>query len=321
MFKKIFKAGVITALLTSFHFLDGFDITKSKFKIFHHLESQEEWGNLLADGYAIDIKAAELAEEKLHGGHYDDKIHTVIPEDLMLTEKEWKQTKDRIAQVIGPVPSSSDIESALWENSSKTVDELLVDAHAKDPIFKSDFQEIARQKGVIANFGPGNEFSVKSRASLVDKVDRYAKALEVSKTEAVTKIGDALRGTIIVDEVEKIPEIIALIADYADKQGAKVVFNNLWAEDRESGYVGIHAKLLLPVSKEGGTHYLMAEMQIHLDSIVDGTAMSAKERAHLIYENVRSEEASLAELSAASKLLFLTAMQEALDKFEKKTSG
>ena len=287
MLNKIFKAGMLTALLTSAHFLDGFDITKSKFKFFHHLESQEEWGNLFVDGYAIDIKAAELAEEKLHGGHYDDMIHTVVPEDIALTEKEWKQTKDRIARLIGPVPSSSETESALWENSSRTVDELLQDAHAKDPTFKREFQEIARQKGVIANFGPGNEFSVKSRASLIDKVDRYAKALEVSKTEAVMKIGDALRGTIIVDAVEKIPEIIALIADYADKQGAKVVFNNLWAEDRESGYVGIHAKLLLPVTQEGGVRYLMAEMQIHLDSMVDGTAMSAKERAHLIYENVR----------------------------------
>ena len=321
MFKKIFKAGVVTALLASLHFLDGFDITKSKFKFFHHLESQEEWGNLFVDGYAIDIKAAELAEEKLHGGHYDDQIHTVVPEDLILTEQEWKQTKDRIAQMIGPVPSLSDTESVLWENTSRTVDELLQDARAKDPTFKREFQEIARQKGVIANFGPGNEFSVKSRASLADKVERDAKTLGISTTEAVTKIGDSLRGTIIVDEVEKIPEIIALIADYADKQGAKVVFNNLWAEDRESGYVGIHAKLLLPVSQEGGTHYLIAEMQIHLDSMVDGTAMSAKERAHLIYENVRSKEASLAELSAASKLLFLTAMQEALEKFEKKTSG
>ena len=62
-------------------------------------------------------------------------------------------------------------------------------------------------------------------------------------------------------------------------------------------------------------------MQIHLDSIVDGTALSAKERAHLIYENVRTEESSPAELSAASKLLFLTAMQETLQKLEDKAKG
>lgn len=319
MFKNVITASLLTVLL-SYTALDGFDVTKHKFKIFHHLE-QTGWGNLFCDGFEIDIKAAELAAEKLNGGHFDEKIHTVIPNDFSETDKVWKQTKDQIAKMIGPIPSSSVLDSAKWENSSKTVDELLQDAKMKAPTFKKDFQEIALKQGAMANFGPGNEFIVKSKGSLTGKVNRDAMALNLSEAEAISQIGDALRGTIITDDVKKIPGIISSIVDYADKQGAKVVFKNLWLEERESGYVGIHAKLLLPVAQEDGTHFILAEMQIHLDSIVDGTALSAKERAHLIYENVRTEESSPVELSAASKLLFLTAMQETLQKLENKTNG
>lgn len=314
MFKNIIVASLIVLSLT-YTSLDGFDVTKQKFKVFHRL-SQTGWGKLFCDGFEIDVKAAELAAEKLSGGYFDEKIHTVIPSDFYQTEKVWKRTKDRIAQLIGPIPAPKGTDSALWENSSKTVNGLLQDAQKMAPLFKKDFQNIALAHRAMANFGPGNEFIVKSSGSLIRKVNRDAKEFNLSEAEAVSQIGDVLRGTVIADKVQKIPGIIAAIVDYADKQGAKVVFKNLWLEDRESGYVGIHAKLLLPILEAEGTRYVLAEMQIHLDSIADGTAMSAKERAHLIYENVRSEQTSPVELSAASKLLFLTAMDEALQKIE-----
>lgn len=305
--------------------LDGFDFTNNKFKIHCILKDQKNWGNLFVEGFEVDYKAAQLAETKLQGGYFDEKIHSVVPGDFLETENEWKATKDQIAYLIGPLSQFSGIDNNRWKNTAKSVDELLQHADYLAPDFIKDFETIAFQKQVIANFGPGNEFIVKSQQSLIRKVEQNAQLYGVSHQEAISKIGDVLRGTLIVDEIEKIPEIITLINEYAAKRGAKIALKNLWAEDRESGYVGIHAKLLLPVSQSGANHYVVAEMQIHLDSIVDGTAMSAKERAHMIYEESREDQssslASSLAKSAASKLLFLTAMQEALEKLQNKESG
>lgn len=320
MIRKFFILNLIAALLACTNLVDGFDVTTQKFKISHHIANEADWGNLFDEGYEINVRAAELADGKLKGGHFDENIQTVIPKDIDRTEIEWRQTKEKIAQLIGPLPSSFESESFVWENSSETIDDLLNDVHLLAPTFKNDFQKIAHQHESVANFGPGNEYLLKSKESLVDKIERNRDAWKVSEGEAVRHIGDSLRGTLIVDQLDKIPELVRSMMAYADEHGGRVDFKNLWKEDRESGYVGIHARLLLPVATAEGTHYILAEMQIHLDSIMDGTALSAKERAHLIYENVRAEHNTSSELSAASKLLFLVAMQEALEKIHHPTA-
>lgn len=324
MIKKILLTNLVFVLFLFTNSLDGFGNRLNKFDYFYFIDQKLDWGDLYVEGLEIDFKAAVLAQRKLDGGRFDEKIHSIIPKDFSQTNNEWKKTKDYIAYLIGPLSSSFSGESGSWENSSRSVDHLLQDAHQISPIFKNDFQKIASRTNTVANFGPGDRFIVKTKESLVNKVNRDAITYKTSMAEAVIQIGDALRGTMIVDDLEKIPLVIAEMTQYIDFIGGKITFKNLWTEDRESGYVGIHARILFPLGNgenEKEARYILAEMQIHLESMVDGSDMSAKERAHLIYENVRenSENNSL-ELSAASKLLFLTAMEETLGKLEEKAS-
>jgi hypothetical protein len=314
--KRLISA-LCLGLMVSVYSLDGFDVTAQKFKIFHHLGNSNQWCALFTDGFEIDYEAAELAEEKLGGGYFDPTIQTVIPNNLEKTEREWKRVKNQLSKLIGFMSEPFVGENGnLWRNSSKTTGELIEDALLMAPGFKEDFQAIAAKAGSVANFGPGNANLVKSESSLRRKVTSDMKEMNGTETEAVSKIGDALRGTIVVEQLQEIPLVMEEIAAYARQQGGNASFKNLWLEDRDSGYVGVHTKLLLPLIRDGQVRYLLAEMQIHLDSVVDGTMMSAKEKAHVIYERNRAGENPTVEISVASKLLFLTAMQHALDKFE-----
>lgn len=312
MYKKILTFKILVIFCLCINTLTGAEKGLNGLTVSSY---ETNWNTLYVEGHQIDLKAAELAEEKLKGGHYDRALHAVIPTDMTETEQEWKRAKNRIANVIGPIPNFYSQESVLWENSANNIENLAKDAQFMAPLFQKDFQAIASITGTAANFGPGDQYIVKTHESLENKVKRDASTLHISEEEAVAKIGDTLRGTIIVDDPNKIPAVVAEIMNYADYREGQVIFKNLWMEDRESGYVGIHAKLHLPLPIQGNSgeeRYILAEMQIHLRSLVDGTNESAKERAHLIYEHVRSEEANPVELSAASKLLFLTGMQDVL---------
>lgn len=317
MFKKFVSSSLLIILCFSINIASGFDQRTSDFG---HTIQKSNWNNLFKEGFEIDLKAAEYAQNRLKGGYYDNGLHAVVPRDILQTEKEWKQAKDRIARVIGPIPNLSS-KNDLWQNSSKNIDHLLDDAKSIAPIFKQDFQNIANAVGGQLNFGPGNQYIVKSRQSLVSKVKQDASELQLSEEEAVARISDALRGTIIVDDLEKIPHVIVEILDYAYEHGTKVIFKNIWQEDRDSGYIGIHAKILLPLPQIdvlAEKRYVLAEMQIHLNSINDGTDQSPKERVHLLYEIQRSEGLSSSQQKAASKLLYLIAMQDVLISLDKK---
>ncbi len=316
MSKKIITF-LLSLLCLNVIFLSGYYKELSYFD--HPIDYQCDWSNLFLEGHEIDLKAAELACQKLKGGYYDKNLHAVIPTDRSQTEKEWKETKDYIAHVIGPLPHLPASHNILWENHSHTVEELLQDARLMAPSFKADFQYMAFVTGTTAYFGPDHRNLIKTHESLSSKVQRDATILGIPEEEAVAKVGDTLRGTLIVNDLMQIPVVIAEMVHYADCRKAQIAFKNLWVENRESGYVGIHAKIRLPLPKSRALAtqcYMLAEIQIHLHSIVDGTEECAKERAHLIYEQARLENFDYLTLSAASKLLFLTAMQDILKSIE-----
>jgi hypothetical protein len=314
--KKFIIYNLLAVLLVCANALDGFDVKFNKFINYYFIDQRFDWGNLYLEGVDVDFKAAVLAQRKLNGGYFDERVHAVIPNDSSQTDKEWKSIKDNIAYYIGPMPSSQ--AQVIWKNSSNSIETLLEDAQQAAPKFKNDFEKIAQQTQATPYFGPGGLYLVKSKESLTSKVNRDAVSEEISNEEAVAKIGDTLRGSLVVDNLNKIPAVIDSLIKYANETGAKVTFKNLWKEERESGYVGIHAKILYPVPAMNGktsNQYILAEMQIHLESMLEGGELSAKERAHLIYETTRSDsELNSTHLSAASKLLFLTAMEEALTK-------
>lgn len=275
--------------------------------------------NIFIEGHEVDLKAAYLAYTRLNGGYYDSDFHAVLPCDVVLTEEQWKKAKDHIAQIIGPLPVLSE-QKIVWENSSKDIDNLLLDAIIASPMFKNDLDCIAYQTETKAYFGPEDRNLVKSRESLINKVSLDAEDLE-NEEEAISKIGDTLRGTIIVEDILKVPSVIAEIINYADFKDTPVTFKNFWLQDRESGYVGIHAKMLFPlpaIEENDAKRHLLVEIQIHLKSIADGTVDSVKERTHLIYEYARLENFNHLKFSAASKLLYLTAMNEFLNSIAEK---
>lgn len=324
---KMINKILITNLLTIFfifeNILDGFNDKFDKFNNYYFINDRSDWGNLYIEGLDIDFKAAILAQRKLSGGHFDEKAHCVIPRNFSQTDRIWKMTKDDILNLIGPLPEGSSDDVENWENSSKTVEGILEDAEKVSFKFKQDFQDIASQTRTIANFGLNDEFLIKSEESLVRKLNEDAKDLNLCSEEALARIGDVLRGTIIVDDIDKIFFVVFTIQKYAESIGGKVAFKNAWAQDRESGYVGIHAKILFPIQDNGENNepsYIITEMQIHLENLVDGTKFCPKERAHLIYENARKKNHHSRGLTASSKLIFLIGMEEAKLKHEKKSA-
>ncbi len=267
--------------------------------------------------FEVDRKAARLANDRFGGGVYNRKIEAVIPCDGMAAHVEWVQAKNRIAREIGIIPSPS-LDNYLWQNSATSVRELLHDAQALSKDFHDKCEDIAASAHSVANFGPKDACFLKSEASLERKVNQDSKFLGISKQQALSKIGDALRGTIYTDNPKKVQKIVEGVIEYANEKQGKVVFKNIWAEERESGYVGLHAKIYLPVPSSEGekAKYLIVELQIHLESIMNGSELCPKEREHLIYEKVRTGSFNPLDVSSASKLIMLAAMRNAIDFME-----
>lgn len=258
----------------------------------------------------IDIEAAKLAQASFGGGQLDPILDAVLPVNSNETHLEWVHKKNQVARLIGKLPPP--VPSDQWRNSSTTIVEMMHDIHRLAPIFKETSLRIAEETNSSVNFGPNDKNMIKNEESLTRKVQQDSKLLEISEEDALSKIGDALRGTIVTDDPRNIKQIVDKISTYVERNGGKITFKNLWAEERESGYVGVHAKLLLPIpSEEGETKYVMAEMQIHLNAIMDGTKECVKEREHLIYEHVRTGFDPL-QASAGSKLLYLAALNKVL---------
>ena len=250
--------------------------------------------------------------KEVGGGKYSREIEAIIPSNPTEVKSRWVQHKNQIAEKIGPIDPGSSKESALWENSAHSIEDLLKDAKQAAPLFRLGCLQIAKETRSEPFFGPGGREIVKSEKSLTRKVlDDSAKA-GISQEQATLKIRDALRGTLIADRPEQVSLIAAKIQEFVNRQGGEVIFKNFWNEEREDGYVGVHAKILFPfhIAQEGESikKIVIAEVQIHLRSIMDGTKRSAKEREHKIYEKIRKEDADPDAIASASMFLYLSGM-------------
>lgn len=266
----------------------------------------------------IDLHAAIIAEE-LGGSTYNEDIHATVPNRPELITEEWKKCRNIISSKIGVInPPSS--QGSAWENSAQTIDELLTDALMTAPIFLELTEKIAEQTGSITNFGVENQHMIKSYESLSRKIHKDSIELNISETAAISKIGDSLRGTLITDTAEKVQRVVNRIKLDTRVLGGKAVFKNYWEYSRDdSGYIGVHAKIFLPVPKQNkgemSKRYIVTELQIHLSHIMDGTDECVKERAHLLYEYERQDDYNKNTLIAASQLLFLTALRQYLETY------
>lgn len=253
----------------------------------------------------IDQQAA-LEVTKLGGGVYNSDLHAIVPVQPRLVHFEWQRNKEIITRRIGQIFPIETVEYSRWKNTARTIDELLFDVKQVAPSFLENCSYITLKTDSRLSFGPANAHMVKSKKSLKRKVKQDSRKIGISEEMAVSKIGDALRGTIITYSPQQIKPITEEIKAYVNRAGGHVFFRNYWEEDRQSGYVGIHAKLFLPVQER----MVLAELQIHLDSIMDGTATCVKEREHDLYEKGRSGKFDPVLLSGASKLLYLSALRK-----------
>lgn len=261
----------------------------------------------------VDTKVAKVVEE-LGGGVYHSEVEAIVPFFSSYVRNEWFKYKNEITERIGPIVPRVSTESALWENSAKTVEDLLQDAERVASHFRESCLQIAKKTNSAVSFGIKDESIIKSKASLIRKVKQTAQELGISEAEAIAKIRDTVRGTIIVDTPEQIPLVVEAIKELALAEKREVVFINAWEENRPSGYVGVHAKLLFPIHEKKSTSFqknIIVEIQIHLKCIMDGTLSSVKEREHLLYEHIRNGTFNYSDLqTSASTLLYLTGLKE-----------
>src|SRR4029077_11790368 len=139
---------------------------------------------------------------------------------------EWLNKKNEIAERIGPIYPAPTRESSLWRNNATTVDQLVQDAQIASPRFWENCILIANKTGSTASFGISNRYMIKSKKSINRKIQEAILEEGISENEAVRKIRDALRGTIIAERPEQIPFIVQALKEFAYREGRDIVFIN-----------------------------------------------------------------------------------------------
>lgn len=291
-------------LLLASHLVVGAELTSTSYSPTTFVEPSQ----FVAEIDALSVNTVE----EIGGGFYCREVDAVVPLFPSLVRLEWLNYKNAIAEKIGPVFPGPSKESAAWSNSTTSIDQLIVDAKEASNQFLSMCLKISQKTGCSSNFGVDNQYMIKSKKSIESKINE-AMTEGLSKEEAIRKIRDTLRGTIIADRVEQIPLIVQALKNSAREMGREVIFINIWNDNRASGYVGIHAKMLFPIYDEKGKdtkRSINAEIQIHLKSIMDGTQQCAKERAHLIYNQMHTLGIDSKIQTSSSMLLYLTALKQ-----------
>lgn len=259
----------------------------------------------------IDSKSVKTAEE-IGGGVYCHEVDAIVPFFPHLIREEWMKEKNAIAERIGPIYPIFSEKKALWRNSANSIDSLIKDAQMAAPYFWEMCVLIAHKTGATPSFGVGNQNILKSRKSITRKVQESIK-LGLSEEEAVSHVRDSLRGTIIVDTPEQIPVVVQSLKEFACEMGREIFFINIWEDNRSSGYVGIHAKMLFPIydaKKMDTNRNIIVEIQIHLKCIMDGTKTCVKEREQLLYAQMVQQGIDSKIQTTASTLLYLTALKQ-----------
>lgn len=261
---------------------------------------------------AIDTDSLQTVDQ-LGGGVYYREIDAIIPLFPSLVIEQWLQYKNRIADRIGSIEPVAESGSDLgWNNSATTIDELILDAYQAAPQFKEMCMILSEKGGANINFGIKNLHMIKSYQSIEHKAfEKMKKGL--SFDQSVGQIKDALRATMIVEAPEDIQPLTEVLKEYASLLERKFVFVNLWKENRSSGYVAVHAKMLFPIHDEKGNYLkrdIMVEIQIHLKCIMDGNENCVKERAKRLCHQLRTRQITLKNESAASTLLYLSALKK-----------
>lgn len=259
-----------------------------------------------------------------HPGHYEGfetplnasdpaNITAYIPDDVLAVDSYWTSSRALIAsQITGVEPIG--ISSRL--NNVSSIVALNDLSNEAAPAY------IAFVEGVVAgipsarySFGPNNSAVTKSLGSLQRKVWQKMEVRDQTEEYVVQRIGDSLRGSIYVQDPREFASVIQRIK--ANLPGdSSIMFENFFeGKVSSAGYIAVHGA----VDFDGGPQLgiILAELQVHLQSVYDGSQDSPKEDAHFIYQVLRQVPAPVPQevtdkLNAASKLIFSFALNKTL---------
>jgi hypothetical protein len=275
----------------------------------HHLNPSK---NLL---FTAD-KAAAIYINRYGGGDYDKDLDLVVPRESSLVQRRWLELKSQIANQIGVISPRANFNSDLWANSAKSVEDLLEDARQAAAQLKPMVKEISAEvTGSKIDFGPHSEHILKSEKSMRDKINRNEVLLNYSNAEAIAYLNDTVRGTLMAKTIDDMLLLIEKFKEKASLLGWDVVFFNHWETEKPFGYVGVHAKMRIPLIPSFGEEqrWILGEMQFHLQALNDGTSHSFKEKQHIIYSIIRNPNTDPVlnrKYSASSMLLYVAAFEE-----------
>ncbi len=244
----------------------------------------------LSENHAFEkIENKRYQEVADQYGGYDTLIlqghEYVVPKKPEQVLSAYKELKTKISSKIVVDESIEHVKDAKkWENTAMTISELMKDAAIIKDEYAIFIKKLAEKNNGKACFGHNNQFILKSKHSIERKVKDDIKELDKAESEVVSKIADSIRGSIVVATPQDITHVVKELQSSAKEKGWDITFKNIWQEDRANGYVGVHAKLKL-ITPEG--RIVIAELQIHLPEIYNGTEKCIKEHNHKIFEYAR----------------------------------
>ena len=251
-------------------------------------------------------------------GGKDQSMKIMVPKDPERVKKAWGELKNQVRDKIGKVAQGNWEDTLKWRNDSvKSSDEMFNYAKASEKQFQDLVAEIAKPVKGEPNFGPDlngdgvGDFTVKGKGSLERKVKKRMEEFGASEEEILqTAIQDGIRGTIVVETPEQLGNMVRAAAAKFEKEGIEFfVENKFTAEKNYSGYVAVDSLIKMPApdyEKTGNT--ITAELQFHCRAFNNGTDKTPKEQAHKLYEMTREMSSVPTTLSAASFVIFATAL-------------
>lgn len=128
------------------------------------------------------------------------------------------------------------------------------------------------------------------------------------RKESIAKIGDAVRASLITENLSQIPHVLASVQRQVIERNGRLHVKDYWKTPSTLGFVGVIVKICMPLDGDLQRRILM-ELQIHPKAIMDGTKDCPKEWLQSIYK-IEAFPFLPEELIAASKLIYLIAMNK-----------
>lgn len=234
-----------------------------------------------------------------------------VPRNESKLREIFERGRQAIAKALGGI--GDDAPAAPFSNGARSVDELIADSRATEATLRELIDGAAAAVKGESFYGEGGKNAVKTPESIGHKIRRImSKNPRLTEADAVQKIGDGVRGSLLVDTPEQVRAAITELRARAKKQGTKIVVDNKFADPdqfHKGGYAAIHCDVEFQ-TKGGRT--LRGELQVHLRSVYDGTPTCVKDRTHKLLELAQGREGTLdaeraKKVNLAGVLLFASA--------------